>query len=378
MDAHNCGRLGPTFRSFHRWRVQKMIQLETVSWLASCVQLSLSDAALICYVTCAHNKKGIALRVFVSSTCYDLLDVRAELAQLLVSIGIVPVLSDDKLSDFKVPLDLHSIQACLVNIESCDAVILLLDQRYGPSLEKTGVSSVSATHEEYRHAVKCKKPIYVYVRDKTVADHRIWEQNKERENLKLTWVKNPADWKLFDLLSEHAKLTKDLTRSNWFTSFSTSVDLKAAVSKSFEADLLKHRIVELINNNRFPIVSAAANVETNQRMRAHPRYSAQIDFKNSGGAPAFNLRLKWADEEEWSLGKLLSVGESVPICLSKEISYDVAQTAMIDVCYEAAIGVKMIEQYELTTLFQRHDFRFGVRQLSKEYARIPPLEVELS
>ena len=42
------------------------------------------------------------MRVFVSSTVFDLLDVRAEVAELLRDLGIAPVMSDEKLSDFAV------------------------------------------------------------------------------------------------------------------------------------------------------------------------------------------------------------------------------------------------------------------------------------
>ena len=40
------------------------------------------------------------MRVFVSSTVYDLVDIRGELEQLLRELGISPVMSDHKLSDF--------------------------------------------------------------------------------------------------------------------------------------------------------------------------------------------------------------------------------------------------------------------------------------
>ena len=142
------------------------------------------------------------MKVFVSSTCYDLVDVRAEVCEHLRSLGIKPVLSDDKLSDFQVPSDQHSIQACLVNVESCDAFLLILDKRYGPSLEKTGIADISATHVEYRHAVSCRKPIHVYARDRLIADHRIWSSNKGHTDLKLAWVQSAKDRKLFELLDE--------------------------------------------------------------------------------------------------------------------------------------------------------------------------------
>jgi Glu-tRNA(Gln) amidotransferase subunit E-like FAD-binding protein len=77
------------------------------------------------------------MRVFISSTVYDLIDVRAELAEQLRTLGITPVLSDDKLSGFSIQQhDINSIETCLVNVDSCDEVVLILDKRYGPTLKK--------------------------------------------------------------------------------------------------------------------------------------------------------------------------------------------------------------------------------------------------
>jgi hypothetical protein len=42
------------------------------------------------------------VRVFVSSTVSDLLDIRAELAELLTDLGAEPVMSDNSLTDFTV------------------------------------------------------------------------------------------------------------------------------------------------------------------------------------------------------------------------------------------------------------------------------------
>lgn len=116
------------------------------------------------------------MRVFISSTVFDLIDVRAELGELCRSVGIIPVLSDDKLSDFRVQPDENSIQTCLTNVESCDEFVLILNRRYGPRLGKFGFDDISATDLEYRKAVDRKIPIHFYVRDRLDADYSIWKK----------------------------------------------------------------------------------------------------------------------------------------------------------------------------------------------------------
>lgn len=71
------------------------------------------------------------MKIFISSTVYDLIDIRAEISALFELFGIASILSDDKLSDFQVRPDRNSIETCLVNVEKSDDVIVILDQRHG-------------------------------------------------------------------------------------------------------------------------------------------------------------------------------------------------------------------------------------------------------
>ncbi|MEZ5942098.1 MAG: DUF4062 domain-containing protein, partial [Planctomycetaceae bacterium] len=111
------------------------------------------------------------MRVFISSTCFDLIDVRAELAEQLRALDLTPVLSDDKNSDFRVHPSENSIRTCLVNLQSCDHVIVILDKRYGPPLGGAGFEDISATHLEYREARERKIPVHFYARDRLIADY---------------------------------------------------------------------------------------------------------------------------------------------------------------------------------------------------------------
>ena len=123
------------------------------------------------------------MKVFISSTVFDLLDVRAEVADLLQSCGIKSVLSDDKLSDFTIQADKNSIETCLVNADACDEMIVILDKRYGPRLGKHGYDDVSATHLEYRHFLKTKRQVHFFVRDRLEGAHGIWKSNGRRTDI---------------------------------------------------------------------------------------------------------------------------------------------------------------------------------------------------
>ncbi len=69
-------------------------------------------------------------KVFISSTCFDLEDVRAELAVALNEWGYIPLWNESP--DFPKKPGFHSHDICLdVVKEECDIYILIIDKRHG-------------------------------------------------------------------------------------------------------------------------------------------------------------------------------------------------------------------------------------------------------
>lgn len=133
------------------------------------------------------------MRVFVSSTCYDLIDLRAELEAHLRDLGLQPLLSDSLTSGFEVVPTADSIETCLANVRASDAFVCVLSQRYGPSLKGAGFDDVSATHLEWLEARKAGKHIHLYARDRLLGDHAVWKKNRDSQ-VNLAWVKDPKDY----------------------------------------------------------------------------------------------------------------------------------------------------------------------------------------
>ena len=63
-------------------------------------------------------------KVFISSTVYDLLDIRDELEQGIRDAGLIPILSDSATSDFTMAPDTNSIETCLANVRSSGNVMV--------------------------------------------------------------------------------------------------------------------------------------------------------------------------------------------------------------------------------------------------------------
>ena len=285
------------------------------------------------------------MRVFISSTVYDLIDIRAEVAEQLRIMGIDPVLSDDKLSDFNVQHDVNSIETCLINVDSCDEFILILDQRYGPTLKKYGYGDFSATHLEYQRATKKNIPVRVYVRDRLLADFSFWKSNGRNDSLKLPWVSH-KDIGLLKLLDAHSPLESDSTKSNWIFTFTNSVDLKKAINKHFESRILPQRLIEAIQNNTFPLFDIEVKTVLKQEL-INIVSSVTAYISNISRAPAFKLYLSWENNEKSAEREIFLPGQSISMGFICEILPFQEIERFLILEYENPIGVLVRDRFRV-------------------------------
>lgn len=316
------------------------------------------------------------LRVFLSSTVYDLIDVRAELGCQLREIGITPVLSDDKLSDFRIQPDANSIETCLTNVASCDEIVVILDRRYGPRLGDFGFDNVSATHLEYRRAIECRLPIHFFVRDRLDADYAVWKRNGRSDAIAFAWVAN-KDMGLFELIDEHSMLTDD-KKSNWYFTFSSSVDLKDATSRYFRSRILPTRLIEAIQNNTFPMFDI--QTECNQEIVGRaPTLKFTNQLTNVGGAPAFNYRIRWEHRSEEPQKKLIvAPGQSILMTalFNYSAGHNHAELFMV-ADYESPLGIAVQDRYKIHGLVQNMTLVSGGTLLSRTYKRTSEITLEI-
>lgn len=309
--------------------------------------------------------------VFISSTVYDLIDIRAELAEQLRAIGITPVLSDDKLSDFRVQHDVNSIETCLVNVESCDEFLLILDQRYGPILEKFDYEKVSATHLEYQRAIEKKIPVRVYVRDRLEADFAIWKRNGRTSSVKLSWVKDRG---LFELLVKHGELEANSTTSNWYSTFTSSIDLKAAITKHFEEQILPERLVEAIQNNVFSLFDIKVDItELSNNVRC-----ITASLTNISRVPAFNLNVYWEsceDEEKFECS-IFSRDRTLLMNHAWLDSNPVEKFLVVE--YEGLIGISVCDRFCIcSSLAGRGAILMSGKLVDQKFQRSAGVSIEI-
>ena len=138
------------------------------------------------------------LRVFVSSTCYDLDIVRSELRPFIVNCGYEPVMSD--YSDVLFDPRLHTHDSCVKEVVGCDVVVLIIGSRFGGTAVPAALASVdwdavagmsssptavlakdklSITQLEVIKAVESSVPVYAFVDERVLHDHLVYEKNKD-------------------------------------------------------------------------------------------------------------------------------------------------------------------------------------------------------
>lgn len=112
--------------------------------------------------------------VFVSSACYDLAQVRADLRKFIDSIGLEPVMSE--YVNFPVDPDAGTVENSLGAVDTrADIFILVVGARYGSQSE----GGKSITNIEYLRAKAKGVPIYAFVLKSIIDMLPIWRDNSE-------------------------------------------------------------------------------------------------------------------------------------------------------------------------------------------------------
>lgn len=113
--------------------------------------------------------------VFVSSTMYDLGDLRARLRDFIEGLGWKPVMSEH--DPFPIDASESTVQNSLRNVrENADIIVMIVGARYGsvdPGTDK------SVTNLEFLEARAVGAPSYVFVDRDVLAQMSVWQSNPD-------------------------------------------------------------------------------------------------------------------------------------------------------------------------------------------------------
>jgi len=162
----------------------------------------------------------IGKKIFISSTYFNLKDLRAEIAKALKEWGYTPIWNESP--DFPTKPGLHSHDICLDVVKECDIYLLIIDKRYGGTYagNKYPKEDISITWYETKIALQEHKEIHIFVRDEVWNERPTYKKNLE-EGIIITphHVDTPKVFEFIDFIIHQP-------RDNWINTFKNSVELK--------------------------------------------------------------------------------------------------------------------------------------------------------
>lgn len=203
------------------------------------------------------------VNVFVSSTCYDLSQVRNDIKQCIVDLGHNPILSE--LNDFPVNPNINSSENCINAVKNeADILVLIIGDKYGSVLD----SGKSITNTEFLTAIEKGIPVYTFTKKEMLSILPIWEKNPDMD---LSGIVDNK--KIFEFLSDIRK-----KRGIWNFGFEKAQDitdiLKSQFSILFKESLKTRNSFQSLEENE--IFSKVSSKALDLIMKKEPYYEIRF------------------------------------------------------------------------------------------------------
>lgn len=168
-------------------------------------------------------------RVFISSTFYDLRQIRADIDQFLRGLGYeairneegsIPYGKEDRLEDY-----------CIQEVRHSDILISIIGGRFGSeskdeqTIEKY-LQAGSISQRELRAALESQKQVYIFIDKNVSAEYQTYLLNKGNSNVNYKFV---DDQRIYSFIEE----IKNLGINNNIKDFETSEDITCYLREQF-------------------------------------------------------------------------------------------------------------------------------------------------
>jgi hypothetical protein len=208
-------------------------------------------------------------RVFLSSTFYDLKQVRADIDMFIENIGYEAVRNEE--GDIPYGKDDALEEYCYKEIKNIDILISIIGGRFGTE-SKRNTSSISQI--EVKTALKEGKQIYIFIEKNVLAEYETYLLNKEND----TNFRYVDDIRIYRFIEE----IKGLSANNNIKGFETTNDITRYLKEQFAG--LFQRFLE--EQTRIKEISIISNLEkTAQTLNKLVNY---LSDENKGQAEEIN------------------------------------------------------------------------------------------
>ncbi len=168
-------------------------------------------------------------RVFISSTFYDLRQIRADIDQFLKGLGYdairneegsIPYGKEERLEEY-----------CMQEVRHSDILISIIGGRFGSeSKDETSIEKYfkksSISQRELRTAIDNQKQVYIFIDKNVSAEYQTYLLNKENDNINYKFV---DDQRIYSFIEE----IKNLGVNNNIKDFETSADITNYLREQF-------------------------------------------------------------------------------------------------------------------------------------------------
>ncbi|MCP4369447.1 MAG: DUF4062 domain-containing protein [Deltaproteobacteria bacterium] len=152
--------------------------------------------------------------VFISSTFYDLRNIRDDLAKFIRELGYNPTRYETSGIPYlmNVPLEESAYQ----EVANCDILICIIGGQYGT---KSATREGSITQNELKEALEGSIPIYVFVEQNVLSEFETYKRNKKKgTSVEYHYADNVEIYKFIEKIYA-------LPLNNLINSFQTSADI---------------------------------------------------------------------------------------------------------------------------------------------------------
>lgn len=207
------------------------------------------------------------LRVFISSTCYDLSLLRSQLRTFIKNIGYEPIMSDyeDVLYDPRI----HTHTSCVDEVKNCDILILIIGSRFGgkastESLNKINFEALknesnsvdslkekeclSVTQLEVLKAIENSMPIYTFIDKRVWHDHALYEKNKNSDIIEKIIFPSIEKQETAKYIFNFINFVRLRTKGNNIFTFEKGQDIEEILKKQWSGYFQR-----LLNEQRFRV-----------------------------------------------------------------------------------------------------------------------------
>lgn len=324
-----------------------------------------------------------SLRVFVSSTCFDLGPIRGQLRNFLNSMGYEPIMSDynDVLYDPRI----HTHTSCIEEIATCDLIVLLVGSRFGGKAIPEAISKVdfdaiieksksveylkkkeniSVTQLEVLKAVEIEIPIFTFIDSRLWNDHELYEKNKSKPILKDIEFPSIEKPETAEFIFEFVNFLRHRTKGNSINTFAKFEDIEETLKKQWAGlfqkllnesrnKQLEFKRIDTLSNQfedlKTAILTSIGSSNEREVARGVVRFRRLVDFirnlRLSDYNRLLNDQLTWNEffNEIVGISNIVDLENIIPN-LNRHIRFRTLLVKYDETFYEVRFGIEYINE----------------------------------